>query len=136
MAAPITIPFFFECTGELTGEQYRGDFKIKARLSQRDHLQRDAIRRSLLGERPEAASAEAIVRAVMLAHLSVSIMEGAAFWKDSQGGLDLYDDDPIFGLYDKVIEEQKKVAEEQLAKAQKAKDDLRAVVKEAASAKE
>ncbi len=115
--------------GDTTGQEFTGNFEAKERLSMRDHLQKDSIRRSLLGDKPEAASPQAQVYAEALSHCSVSVTEAPLFWKEAQGGLDLYDDNIVFKVYEEVVKGQNAAAERITKKGEEAKQELRKKVK-------
>lgn len=125
----VTVPIFVDLVGESTGESYQGDFVCKLRLSSRDRFQKDSVRRSLLGDRPEAASGDALVRAEMFSHLSVSLTETPPWWREAGNGLDLYDDNVLLTIYERVTNEQENVSKAAIEKAEAAKAELRDAAK-------
>lgn len=76
------------------------------------------------------------MRAEILSHLSLSLVDSPKWWKESSGGLDLYDDNVIFDLYDLVVKGQSKAIEEVIKKGEEAKADLKKVVTKKAADKE
>ena len=124
-----TFEFVLDAVGDNTGEKFVGNFGAKQRLSHRDQLNKDQLRRQLLGDKPDAATKDSMMRAEILSHLSVSVMESPKWWKDSSGGLDLMDDSLIFDLYDLVVKGQSKAIDEVLKKGEEAKEELKKVTK-------
>ncbi len=100
----IDTTFSIDIQGELTGDFYRGVFKIRTRLSHRDALRRDQIRRELLGSSPEAASPRAVSIADVMSELAVRVIEAPSFWTSNGDGLDLPDDAPVAEVYKKTLE--------------------------------
>lgn len=124
-----TFSFSIAEVGESTGEKFNWAFTAKRRLSIRDLINKDAQRRFIIGDRPESAATETLMRAEMLAYLSVSIVESPKEWRESQNGLDLFDDNILIKLYETIQEEQSK-ADLEVAKAgEEAKEKLRKVAR-------
>jgi hypothetical protein len=113
---PIT--FTISVDGEITGEKYRGEFKAKPRLTHREQLQRDRIRRELIGPDPSNAEVRALKQAEILSELAVRIVKAPSWWTESSGGLDLEDDAVLAEVYKQAMK-----AEEELLKALKEKAD-------------
>jgi len=90
-SATITI----DVVGDTTGDKFPGVFKVKTRLSFRDALERDKIRRSLLGDNPEGASIRAANIADIFSELSVRIIDAPSWWVNADNGLALEDDNVI-----------------------------------------
>jgi hypothetical protein len=95
--------------GEVTGETYAWSFTAKEMLTVRDRINKDSIRRSLLGDRPQDATPDTQVRAEIISHLQVSLIETPKDWRDAANGLDLYDENILMGVYEKVVEKQSEV---------------------------
>ncbi len=119
-----TFGFTLSVEGDMTGTKHDGNFEAKERLSHRDMLQRDAMRRNLLGDRPETAPTFEQGRAQMLAHLAISLVDAPKWWRDSDGGLDLYDSNVVVELYEKVMDGQNKAVEAIIKKGEEAKAKL------------
>lgn len=117
--------FVIDLKGDATGEAYQGNFSVKRFLSQRDRIQKDGVRRNLLGLDADQASVDAAIRAEMLSHLSVSISDSPTWWKESNAGLDLYDDNVVVELYKKTAEAQQAEMKEVSKKGEEAHKELR-----------
>jgi hypothetical protein len=113
-------------TGESTGKMHAGTFRVKLRLSWRDQLQQDKMRRELLGADANNANPDAVAQAIILSELSVRVMEAPEWWVKGKGGLDLYDDNVISKVYE---ETRKLVNAIELEKAKEA-DEARAEIKD------
>jgi len=135
MAQP-TFSFVLDIIGDNTGEKLVGNFDAKLRLSHRDQLNKDQLRRQIVGDKPDQATKDSMMRAEILSHLSLSLVDSPKWWKESSGGLDLYDDNVIFDLYDLVVKGQSKAIEEVIKKGEEAKADLKKVVTKKAADKE
>jgi len=120
-----TFSFSISERGETTGQMFNWSFTAKRMLSIRDRITKDSIRRQLIGDNAQNAETTTVMRAEVLALLQVSITESPKAWKDSNGGLELFDDNIVVALYEKVVEEQNKAVEEASAAGQEAKDKLR-----------
>jgi hypothetical protein len=129
MAKADTFSFSIAERGEVTGETFNWSFTSKRMLSIRDRITRDGIRRQLIGERPQDAESNTIMRAEMLAFLQVSLVETPKAWKDAGNGLDLFDDNVVLLVYEKTVEGQNKAIEEAEKTGDEAKEKLRKVAK-------
>lgn len=107
------------------GDTLRGKFKIKLRLSHRDRLQMDEIRRNLLGTKSSEASQEAYGLASALAKIQVHLLDAPSWWKENSNGLDFEDDEVVLA----VLEGLTKVENEYRAKIQKEADEARGDLK-------
>lgn len=110
-------------TGEITGEQYTGKFTFKTRLSHKERMQIDTLRRQILGPQPEGAvpSPRALSAAQIFANLAVRTLDAPSFWKNSDNGMDLADDDLVSAVYDAAI----KAEEDEIQKVRKAGEDAK-----------
>jgi hypothetical protein len=122
--------FSLDVYGDSTGERWIGDFKAKLRLSHRDHMAKDMAKRALLGSDAQFASQDSIVRAEMFAHIGASLTQTPGWWKEKGNGLDLFDDNVVIAVYEKVVEEQTKVVAEIKKKGEEAKAALTPAKKE------
>jgi len=107
------------------GDTLRGKFKIKLRLSHRDRLQMDEIRRSLLGTKSSEASQEAYGLATALAKIQVHLIDAPSWWKENSNGLDFEDDEVVL----RVLEALTKVESDYQAKIKKDADEARGDLK-------
>ncbi len=129
MAKVDTFSFAVSERGSNTGAMFNWNFTSKRRLSIRDRISKDSIRRQLIGDRPQDAEANTVMRAEMLAHCQVSLIETPQAWKDAANGLDLYDDNILLKLYETIVEDQNKAIEESEQAGDEAKEKLRKVAR-------
>lgn len=118
--------FGLDVTGETTGEKFAGVFKCKTRLSHRDALRQDQVRRGLLGNNPDAASPRALSTAEAFSEFAVRLLDSPSWFQNSDGGLELSDDNVIAELYAKIMECAREAAKELTDKGASAKKDLAA----------
>jgi hypothetical protein len=117
--------FSVDIKGKTTGQSYVGVFKIKTRLSMRDRLRQDEVRRTILGVNAESATMEAQGIANAVSYLNVRITKAPSWWTDNQGGLELEDMDVLAEVYQKAFqieEESYKVLSDD---AEKARQELK-----------
>jgi hypothetical protein len=108
----------------LDGTVLHGRFKIKTRLSNRDSLKLDEIRRSLLGEKSDMANENINGLASVLAKIAVNVVESPSWWKDSNNGLDLEEQGPVMDVFEAVLKAEKDYADDLKKKAEAAKSVL------------
>lgn len=125
------VSFTIRVTGEVTGTEYVGTFKIKPILHQADQLARDSMVRDLLGSRPDGAAPRAISQAFILAEIQIRSLETPNFWKEAQNGLKLYDEAPMTAAYDKIQEAEKNWRDDVKKKADEARAALAEPIKQA-----
>jgi len=122
--------FTVDVLGDVSGVQRTGKFTVKRRLSFRDQLARDNFRRSLLGP----SVGDPYVRAANLAELfsetMVRIIDAPSWWKDSDNGLELEDDNVFRAVYIKTMECDVEAKRAMAEAAKKAEADLKATVAE------
>lgn len=116
--------FSVNVTGDTTGENYRGLFRVRSRLSHRDHLNRDRIRREMLGPAPEAASDRARSIAEIFSQLSVRVIEAPSWWTNSEGGMGLADDNVVAEIYQEALKAETDEIAKVTKKGEEAKKDL------------
>lgn len=105
-----TAKFSISVDGDSTGEKWIGEFTVKTRLSHRDQMRRDQIRRELLGDaRPDMASPRALNQAGIFSDLQVRIVDAPRWWLEAANGIDLLDDNVVGEVYGKALEEESKV---------------------------
>lgn len=115
--------------GETSGEKVNWAFTAKNKLSLRDLINKDAQRRAIIGPNPETALQATVMRAEILSHLAVSIVESPKAWRDSGGGLDLFDDNIVIKIYEEIQEGQAKATEVAQKEAEATKEKLRKTVR-------
>lgn len=110
--------FTVDVVGENTEQPWKGLFKTKLRLSHRDYLRQDEIRRGLLGEKPENASPRAANTADLFSFISVHLLEAPQWWTMNQDGLALEDDNVIGEVYSRIVEKKAEAAKKAKEKAE------------------
>lgn len=118
--------FPFSEVGETTEEKFTGDFKAKKRLSHRDQLRKDQLRRDLLGGQPGTPTERALSTAMILSELSVRILKAPKWWTEAGEGLDLEDDNVIGRVYDLTMKPERDREDAKVKAAKVAQDQLRA----------
>jgi hypothetical protein len=124
MAIKNTVDFSVDVVGELTNNSYVGTFVAKTKLSMRETLRQDEVRRQILGVNPQSAGEDAQRVAAAIAYLSVHIVQSPDWWKELEGGLKIEELNLLAEVNNKCQEaidkEYKKLNEE----ATKAKGEL------------
>lgn len=105
--ASIPVEFSISVTGETTGESFKGVFKAKVRLSHRDTLLQDQMRRDLLGPKPESAGQAAVANSLVFSKIWVHLTDAPSWWKEAGNGVDLMDESPIVAVYDGIVKLEK-----------------------------
>lgn len=113
--------FAFEHVGETTGKKYEGQFTVLCVLNvgQKHSLALEKTR--LLGNYANPTDDLAGL-AIILANLRAKIVEAPEWWKQSNGGASLDDEDAMVVLYRKVQEAEFEWKEELKKKTQKPAD--------------
>lgn len=109
-------------TGTRTGKPYQGKLTVKTVLSRREAFLADERRRFILGGNAASAPPALQGEAYMLGLLYVRIVDGPDWWKNSDGGLELEDENIIGELYkltEDAIAEREKELQTQSEKALK-----------------
>ena len=119
--------FTVSIVGEETKEKWFGEFRALRRLSHRQQMERDRIRRGLLGDLPQYASARTMEQAIIFADLAVSVTKSPKWWAETGQGQDLVDDNVLREVWKgvqkvqgNVLEEEKKETEEAVKVLKKA----------------
>lgn len=123
--ANIPVEFSINVTGEVTGETWRGIFKAKPRLSHRDTLLQDQMRRDLLGPKAVEAGQSAQASAMVFSKIWVHLTEAPNWWKDAANGVDLLDEAPVVAVFDAITKMEKEATEKVKKEAEKAAEDLK-----------
>jgi hypothetical protein len=89
--------------GEITGQNYNGNFRLKVLLT---HDDRFAIERAYKQMLPNDNGVEQEIKLKCggIAELEQRIVEAPNWWKDSRNGRDLVDAQPIYDLLIQVAE--------------------------------
>jgi hypothetical protein len=109
-------------TGTRTGKPYQGKITVKTVLNRRENFLADERRRFILGGNAASAPPALQGEAFMLGLLYVRIVDGPDWWKNSDGGLELEDENVIGELYkltEDAIAEREKELQSQSEKALK-----------------
>jgi hypothetical protein len=124
-----TVPFKVSVIGQNTGKPYDGTFTLNLIISRREAFVADERRRTIIGANPLGVAPALNGEAYMLGQLYVRLSNGPSWWKDSEYGLDLSDENVIGEMYRSVelkIKEHEaslasagKTAVNNMAKAQK-----------------
>jgi hypothetical protein len=110
--------FDFQHTGETTGKEYTGRFTVLCVLNvgQKHALSLEKTR--LLGNYQNPTDDLAGL-AIILANLRAKVVEAPEWWKQSQGGALIEDEDALVVLYRKIQEAEFEWKEELKKKTQK-----------------
>lgn len=110
--------FDFQHTGETTGKEYVGRFTVLCVLNvgQKHALSLEKTR--LLGNYQNPTDDLAGL-AIILANLRAKVVEAPEWWKQSQGGALIEDEDALVVLYRKIQEAEFEWKEELKKKSQK-----------------
>ncbi len=128
MAHDSTAKFSISLDGNRTGTKWHGEFTVKTMLSYNDEFRRDSIRRELLaGVNPQFAEPRVLNNADAFSELAVRITTAPAWWTESNGGRDLFDDNLIGAVYKEALAAEAKVLEAIKAAADAATANLRKV---------
>lgn len=97
--------FSFDHVGEDTGKEYKGQFTVLCLLNvgQKHALSLEKTR--LLGNYANPTD-DLAGFAVILANLRAKIVEAPEWWKQSQGGVTIEDEDALLALFRKVEESE------------------------------
>lgn len=98
--------FDFDFTSEL-GKRYEGRFTVLCLLDIRTKHRLELEKTRLLGNHPNPTAGLTGI-AEVLANLRVKITDGPEWWKQSEGGYNIQDEDALVTLYDKVKEAEDK----------------------------
>lgn len=127
--ANIPVEFTINVVGETTGESFRGNFKAKPRLSHRDTLTQDQMRRDLLGPKPADAGQAAIASSLVFSKIWIHLSEAPTFWKEAGNGMDFLDEAPVVAVYDNILRIEKEASDAIKKEGAAASEALKADVK-------
>jgi hypothetical protein len=116
--------FTVNVTGDVTGENFAGKFKMRTTLPHKMQLEMDELRRSLLGSNPGAASPRAINQAEVFAQINTYRLAAPSWWDDFNGGLDLEDNNVVQEVYQGLIDGIAKRLEDAKKKVDALKKDI------------
>jgi len=95
--------FVISETGDSTGEKFTGTFVVKCLLSKREEMAADLRRRMILGPSPDAALNSISNDAWLVGQLSVRILRAPSWWEQSDGGLDLRDNNVLAKVFEESM---------------------------------
>lgn len=105
--------FFVDITGDKTHTRYEGVFVVKMVLTRKEKFQSDEKRRIYLGISGNQALPDVIKEAYILAELQVRVVSAPQWWKITNNGEDIVDDNVLESIYNKFNEAEKEYLEEQ-----------------------
>ncbi len=123
--------FNLNLEGETTKEKFTGKFTCKLRLSHRDSIAKDNYRRKLLNGEPDNAGGRAASLAFIASELYVRITSSPNWFTESDGGLDLVDDNVISKIYEECTKAEKEAFDKLHGKAEEAIPVIKEEIKEA-----
>lgn len=95
--------FVVDLVGDVSGKTWKGVFKTKIRLSHRDQLRQDEVRRELLGKNAEHASERTKNQAEIFAFIAVHLTQFPSWWEMNDNGLDLEDDNVVGDIFANIV---------------------------------
>jgi hypothetical protein len=113
--------------GSDTQERYLGEFTVRIKLSQQLKMLRGRLIREFLGSFAQFATEDDRLRAIAIAECEVSITKAPDWWKQSDNGRLLEDDNIVDEVWAGVAKAQGRLKEEE---SKKAEEDVK-VIKEA-----
>lgn len=130
-----TTPISLHIVGDKSNETFTGTFHVFRRLSHRLELFKDRKYRELIGPNPLDASEDNRFRAEVLAELAVAFSLVPDWFKESEFGQNLVDNNVIVKIYEEVMLVRKAAIDEIQSKAKDATVELKKVA-EAEKAKQ
>ena len=108
--------FLFSEVGDTTQQKFEGEFTVLCipNMMQKRSIE---IERSRLSADLNNPTDNLFSIAVMLGNLRVRVIDGPGWWKDSNGGFTIKDENIIIGLFDKVMKQEDEWREEVRKKA-------------------
>ncbi len=110
------VAFTISLTGDTTKEKWFGEFRALRRLSFRQQMLRDRLRREYLGDLAQYATKRASEQAVLFADLFVSLTKVPDWWTASGNGQDLSDDNVLEAVWLEVQKIQGNLKDEEKKK--------------------
>lgn len=117
--------FVVDVVGDVTGKTWKGLFKTKLRLSHRDQLKQDEIRRELLGKNAEHASERSKNQAEIFAFVAIHLISAPSWWDSNDGGLDLEDDNVVSEVFAGIAKAKTDAAKKLQEEAEGAVEELK-----------
>lgn len=119
-----TKTFFVEEKGDFTQNNYSGEFEAKMYLAPREILNKDKLRRELLGTDQSSATTEAADLSIMISEIRARCVKVPSWFMDADYGLALVDTNVIYGVFEKLQQTITNYFAEVKGSTDKAKDAL------------
>lgn len=116
--------FSIDLTGDVTGKPWKGVFETKLRLSHRDQLKQDELRRELLGKNAEFATPRALNQAEIFSTMLIHLTKTPEWWTMNGNGLDLEDDNVVGEVYGSIVKLKAEAEKKLKGEAETAKTEL------------
>lgn len=113
--------FDFDHTGADTGKRYEGQFKVLCLLDMGQKHRLELEKTRLLGNYANPTDGLAGI-AIILANLRVKVLDAPEWWKQSNGGYNIQDEDALVALYDKVLAAEVEWRSKMIEKGKKAQE--------------
>lgn len=114
--------FDFDHTGADTSKRYEGQFKVLCLLDMGQKHRLELEKTRLLGNYANPTDGLAGI-AIILANLRVKIIDAPEWWKQSNGGYNIQDEDALVALYDKVLAAEAEWRKQMIEKGKKAQTE-------------
>lgn len=109
--------FPFKCKGEVSGQWFEGDFTVCCCLTNAEQSE-VAIRTDRYSAGSKTLPEQFKLNNRVFAELDMRIKKSPTWWKESNGGWDLYDTNIVHEVFAKTMEASKDWAERLKAKAE------------------
>jgi hypothetical protein len=106
-------------------EPLRGKFRVKVKLSYREILNMDSIRRQLIGPGGGEADGMATLVSSGLAKIRTHVIDAPSWWKDSNEGLDFDDIKVVLTILDEINKVERDHLADLAKRAEKATEELK-----------
>jgi hypothetical protein len=113
--------FDFDHTGADTGKRYEGQFKVLCLLNMGQKHALELEKTRLMGNHANPTDGLAGI-AVILANLRIKVIDAPEWWKQSNGGYAIQDEDTLVALYDKLLETEVEWRKQMSEKGKKAQE--------------
>lgn len=111
--------FDFNYEGATTGKKYDGQFTVVCMLNMARKHALEIEKTRLMADFQNPTDG-LFGLAVVLANLRVRVTDAPEWWRQSQGGFNILDEDALVALYDKVMEQEAQWRESLKVKATEA----------------
>jgi hypothetical protein len=125
------IQFTVTVKGDTSETNFTGLFEVKTKLSHREVLKEDEVKRNVLGTNPGDASGYASSIAGAISFLTVRLTKSPDWFKESGNGLDLEDENVLVEINNAAMAAIAKERDAHLAAAKEAQKELKEKVKTA-----